>query len=242
MVEKGMDRPDYGKDGNPGRMLITLLFFGLLSVVFLCLPGIIFKIAAMIITLFTLGIILIAAWWTFYIRVGKFRQRDAVLSLVDWKGSENVLDVGTGRGLLLIGAAKRLKHGKSIGIDIWRKQDMAGNGPEGAMLNARLEGVEDRVEIRDEDIRKTSFPDGYFDVVVSNLCLHNISSSEGRTEACREIVRILKPGGRAVISDGFHLKEYARVFESEGMLVRVLKVRKIFHKDLWLPVVIASKD
>ena len=34
-------------------------------------------------------------------------------------GDEKVLDVGCGRGLLLIGAAKRLKSGKATGIDVW---------------------------------------------------------------------------------------------------------------------------
>ena len=46
-----------------------------------------------------------------YARHGKFRRRDRILGLVAWRGDEHVLDVGTGRGLLLIGAAKRLTTG-----------------------------------------------------------------------------------------------------------------------------------
>ncbi len=41
---------------------------------------------------------------------GKFRHRDRMLAKVQWTGTEAVLDVGTGRGLLLIGAAKRARH------------------------------------------------------------------------------------------------------------------------------------
>jgi arsenite methyltransferase len=37
---------------------------------------------------------------------------------------ENVLDVGTGQGLLMNGAAKHLTTGKSIGIDIWISKDL----------------------------------------------------------------------------------------------------------------------
>src|SRR5690242_18021403 len=40
-------------------------------------------------------------------RVAKLRVRDSVLEGIPWRGDENVLDVGCGRGLFLIGAAKR---------------------------------------------------------------------------------------------------------------------------------------
>jgi hypothetical protein len=43
-----------------------------------------------------------------YVKFGKFRHRDFMLSLHQWRGDEQVLDVGCGRGLLLAGAAKRL--------------------------------------------------------------------------------------------------------------------------------------
>jgi len=39
---------------------------------------------------------------------GKFRHRDKMIRMIQWRGDEKVLDVGTGRGLLLIGAAKHL--------------------------------------------------------------------------------------------------------------------------------------
>ena len=35
------------------------------------------------------------------------------------------LDIGCGRGLMLIGAAKRLMTGKAMGIDVWHAQDQA---------------------------------------------------------------------------------------------------------------------
>jgi cyclopropane fatty-acyl-phospholipid synthase-like methyltransferase len=58
-----------------------------------------------------------------YARWGKFRHRDRMLNMVSWRGGEQVLDVGTGRGLLLIGAARRLSTGKSTGIDVWSAKD-----------------------------------------------------------------------------------------------------------------------
>jgi cyclopropane fatty-acyl-phospholipid synthase-like methyltransferase len=45
------------------------------------------------------------------------------------RGDETVLDVGYGRGLHLIGAAKRLTTGKAPGVDIWQAEDLSGNLP-----------------------------------------------------------------------------------------------------------------
>jgi arsenite methyltransferase len=63
------------------------------------------------------------------------------------------------------------------------------------MRNAQLEQVESKVKIKNADARQIPFADQTFDYVLSNLCLHNIDEPEGRLAACREIVRVLKPGG-----------------------------------------------
>jgi len=151
-----------------------------------------------------------------YVKWGKFRHRDRMLSLIPWTGTEMGLDVGTGRGLLMIGAAKKLTTGKSVGIDIWSAKDLTGNCPENTLRNAELEGVAAKVDVRSEDATKMSFPDATFDVVLSNVCIHNIPSREGRATACREIVRVLKPGGIALISDFIHLGEYTAAFRQAG--------------------------
>ena len=65
----------------------------------------------------------------YFSKVEKLRERDKLLDLVEWSGQERVLDVGCGRGLMLIGAAKRLSSGKAIGIDLWQQQDQANNSP-----------------------------------------------------------------------------------------------------------------
>ena len=53
--------------------------------------------------------------------------------------------------------------------------------------------------------------------MVSNLCLHNIPAAAAREKACREIVRVLKPGGIAVISDFKNTADYAKAFQAAGL-------------------------
>jgi ubiquinone/menaquinone biosynthesis C-methylase UbiE len=149
-------------------------------------------------------------------RIGKLRSRERLLDRISWAGDEQVLDVGCGRGLLLIGAAKRLSTGRATGIDIWQAEDLSGNLPEAAAENARLEGVVERVVVQTADVRKLPFADCTFDVVVSSAVIHNLYKAEDRDQAIREIARVMKPGGHAVIEDIRHHRQYARNFSQNG--------------------------
>lgn len=151
-----------------------------------------------------------------YAKRGKFLHRDRMLGMVDWKGHESVLDVGTGRGLLMIGAAKKLTAGRSVGIDIWSTKDLSGNAMDKTLRNADLEGVRTKIDVQSGDASALQFRDSSFDVVLSNLCIHNIPTREGRDKACREIVRVLKPGGKAIISDFIKTGDYLKAFKATG--------------------------
>src|ERR1700719_3280826 len=92
-------------------------------------------------------------------RVGKLRMRDRLLDAFEFAGTEKVLDSGCGRGLVTIGAAKRLKSGRVTGVDVWNPQDLSGNSADAAKANARIEGVADRVRFEMCDLRKLVFPE-----------------------------------------------------------------------------------
>jgi ubiquinone/menaquinone biosynthesis C-methylase UbiE len=163
-----------------------------------------------------LGFACSAGFMYFGSKFGKVAERDKLLNRIQWRGDERVLDVGCGRGLVLVGAARRLDKGSAVGIDIWQEEDLSGNRAEVPLRNAEIEGVADRVSVRTADMRRLPFEDCSFDVVTSRAAIHNLYSRADRAIAVREIARVLRPGGRAVIVDIRHLQEYARVFAEHG--------------------------
>ncbi len=167
-----------------------------------------------------------AFWMYFGSRYGKTAERDKLIGRIEWKGDERVLDVGCGRGLILVGAALKLKTGSAVGVDIWQSQDLSGNRADVPLKNAALEGVGDRVTVQTADMRSLPFESNAFDVVLSRAAIHNLDSKADRAAAVREIARALRPGGRAVIADIRHHDEYARTFLEAGCRdVRLLDSR-----------------
>jgi len=149
-------------------------------------------------------------------RVGKLYLRNRILNSIEWRGDEQVLDVGCGHGLMLLGAAKHLESGHAVGVAIWSQVDQADNNAEATMENARRECVAERVELKNADAQELPFPDNSFDVVLSSLAIHNISGSAGRESAIREIARVLKPGGQLALADIAYTRRYEKILRSLG--------------------------
>jgi len=163
-------------------------------------------------------------YMTYASRVGKLRTRDRLLGQVaklrPWRGGESVLDIGCGRGLMLIGAAKRLVAGPTgvaVGIDLWRAEDQRANTAAAAMDNARIEGVADRVRIDTGDARALPYADGSFDVVLSHWVVHNLEPAEDRLRALDEMLRVLRPGGVIALADIACIAEYREHLQSRGV-------------------------
>jgi arsenite methyltransferase len=148
-------------------------------------------------------------------RRGKFEVWAELLDELDLRGDEHVLDIGCGRGAVLLLAARRVPGGHAVGADIWRRRDQAGNSRAAAERNAILEGVSDRVELVHADARDLPFDPGSFDIVVSNLTIHNIAGDDGRRRALREAVRVLRPGGQLRIVD-FLADRYTEPLRAAG--------------------------
>jgi arsenite methyltransferase len=153
----------------------------------------------------------------YYSKIEKHKDCEKFLDLIQWSGDEQVLDVGCGRGLMLVGAAKRLTSGKAIGVDLWQQQDQAQNHAAATLENAAIAGVTERIEVKTADMRQLPFPDRAFDVVVSSWAVHNLEAESDRHRALDEIMRVLKPNGRVVLADIVNQAEYAAYFERHGM-------------------------
>ncbi len=151
-------------------------------------------------------------------RVSKVQAARHLLDTLDLQGNETLLDLGCGRGLLLLEAAQRLPQGKAIGLDLWSNDDQGANSRQATLQNAAIKGVADRVEVWDGDMRDLAFlPDGSVDVVVASKAIHNIPDQAGRRLVIREAIRVLTPGGRIAIMDIFLIDEFAESLRACGM-------------------------
>lgn len=150
-------------------------------------------------------------------KVGKHRLWKGILDALQLRGNEAVLDVGCGRGAVLVAVARRLSSGKAVGVDIWKQEDQSGNSLQVTQANAEAEGVSDRIEIRDGDARHLPFEDASFDLVVSSFVIHNIYNRQGREQAVREIARVVKPGGRVALVDFGHHREYMSALRAAAL-------------------------
>jgi arsenite methyltransferase len=156
-------------------------------------------------------------------RYGKLRRREVLLDRLSWRGNASVLDIGCGRGLMAVAAARRVPQGHVTGIDIWQSEDLSGNGPDAVAINASREGVAGRVETRTADMRELPFADATMDTVVSSQAIHNIYQAEGRDRAIDEIARVLKPGGQLLIDDIRHLPQYAARLRAAGFELTLIR-------------------
>jgi ubiquinone/menaquinone biosynthesis C-methylase UbiE len=77
--------------------------------------------------------------------------------------------------------------------------------------------VLDRVEVKEGDVRQLPFADGSFDIAVSNFVLHEANNRAEREQMLREIVRVLKPGGRLSLVDFIFTGECVRVLQGIGV-------------------------
>ncbi len=164
-----------------------------------------------------------------FVRHQRSVLRQTVINSIPWRGSETVLDVGCGTGMLLNGCARKLTTGKAVGIDLW--QEAVGGTPDVLMVNARAEGVADKIGYQKMDARHLSFEDGSFNVVVSSVALHHIGTSHEECEqAVAEMIRVLAPGGIISLADIAPMIEIAEpVIEQSGLRIARREQTRFFR-------------
>jgi SAM-dependent methyltransferase len=210
-------RGDYGFDAPYVPIILGTIGIVLLSVGAVSAWVLQFTLVAVICFVYAIFMLASTASYVYTTRVGKFRVWAEVLARLGLRGDVRVVDLGCGRGAVLLMAAKLLPEGKAFGVDLWKSSDQSGNTPDVARRNAEREGVADRVELVTGDLRSLPFADASFDVALSSLAIHNISDETGRAKAIDEAVRVLKPGGRLAIADFRSTQFYADHLRQLGM-------------------------
>lgn len=212
-------KPDYGLDApNVVRnfVLLSLFSFILMMLTFFIHSLVWFWILFSYSLFYAILFLIFASCMYYSSRFIKLKIAQNLIENCNLKGNEKILDLGCGRGLFLITAAKKLTTGKAVGIDLWRSVDQSGNCPETVLRNGQLEGVGGKIEIHTGDIQKLPFPEAFFDLIFSNLVIHNIPTVEGRNRALQELLRVLKPGGGFTIIDFRHIPQYAQFLVQLG--------------------------
>ena len=122
--------------------------------------------------------------------VDRIWRRKALKEIVDGS-QQRILDVACGTGDSTIAIAKAAGSGTRVtGIDI--SEGMMSL----VMRKASHEGVHDRIKLLKADAEALPFPDGQFHRVT---CAFGIRNFEHKDIALQEFLRVLAPGGKAVI-------------------------------------------
>jgi ubiquinone/menaquinone biosynthesis C-methylase UbiE len=132
--------------------------------------------------------------WGFRVLGGRgheaFRQR--IIDLAGLSGDEHLLDAGCGTGLMALRIAAQHPGCTVQGIDLSPKMIAV------ARQDAEEQGL--AVDFRVGSIVEMPYPDGAFDMVLTNIMYHHLDLAE-KQQSVVEIARVLKPGGRYVSAE-----------------------------------------
>ena len=135
-----------------------------------------------------------------------------------------VLEVGSGKGRFLTALARHVAQVTSIDIDAEEQRF--------AILNAVHAGVSSRIRFVVQNAQQLRWRAGVFDAVVTMNAMHHFPDPD---RALSEMVRVLKPSGKLVISDfspdGFRLMD--QIHQAEGRR-HPHPPRRFPHWQAWL--------
>ena len=121
-----------------------------------------------------------------------YRWRKRAIDALKLTGKERVLDVCTGTGDVAIAAAARTTRGAGTVVGV----DFAGAMLKIGLDKVRRASLDSRVHLAQGDATRLPLPDRSFDAAIVAFGIRNVVDLDG---ACRELLRVLRPGGRVAI-------------------------------------------
>ncbi|MEJ2200751.1 MAG: DUF5714 domain-containing protein [Desulfuromonadaceae bacterium] len=145
----------------------------------------------------------------------------------DIQPGHQIVDLGCGRGIECFIAAKQVgPNGKVFGIDMLDPMlDLARSGQQAVVSRLGY----DNLDFRQGYLEALPLPDDSADRVLSN-CVMNLSPD--KRQAFAEIYRVLKPGGRLVISDVVCEEEPPSAIKNDATLRGECIAGALTQKDL----------
>jgi SAM-dependent methyltransferase len=120
------------------------------------------------------------------------RPEDRILALLRLEGDERILDAGCGSGFHSLLLARAVPRGEVVAVDV--STEMLDR----LRRNAVHERLDERIRVLRADGLDLPLPEGSFDRALSAAVWHHLDDPQA---ACDELVRVLEPGGRVVVSD-----------------------------------------
>lgn len=113
------------------------------------------------------------------------------------KDGDQVLDIGCANGYATFKQAESHKLASITGVDF------AGNMVIAAQKTKKQKGLSDGISFSEGDVRFLQFPDNTFDVAYTTRVLINLPTWEQQMQGIAECIRVVKPNGVIVLSEGF---------------------------------------
>ncbi len=110
---------------------------------------------------------------------------------------QTVLDIGCANGFATLEQYSRQPGATFVGVDYAETMVAQAQKAKGAA------GIGDAVQFQHADIRELPFEDASFDVTYTTRVLINLPTWEEQQQGIREAIRVTRPGGTIVLSEGF---------------------------------------
>ena len=235
MTTKEKDQVNFG-NWVPVKMIAVP---GTLALVFLSLAWISAWFFIPTTAFLLIALYFAVAWWLFAPQGGHVQDKVQQLLIEHLPQLQlvKVLDIGCGNGALTLRVAQVLPQARVTGVDDWGKSWDYSLGV--CENNARALGVAERVTFRQASAAVLPFEDASFDLVVSNLCFHEVHDADDKRAPLREALRVLKPGGVFVLQDLFLLQAYFGTPEELQATLRGWGARDVAfihtHEEKFIP-------